>query len=93
VGEAEDLRLEIGLPGEFTDTPSWTQIGPVITHTWLTHFFKFAAAHAIMIHDPLPKLLPHQALNPCLMSVFLAEQYSSEDLSMLLAWCQYLGYR
>jgi hypothetical protein len=89
VGEAEDLRLEIGLLGEFTDAP-WTQFGPVITHTWLTHFFKFAAAHEItMIHNPLPKRLPPRAHDPCLMSVFLAGQYSTEDLRMLLAWRQY----
>jgi hypothetical protein len=89
VGEAEHLRLEIGLPGESTDAP-WPQLGPVITHTWLTQFFKFAAAHEIIIHDPLPKLLPQRAHNPCLMSVLLAGQYyTTDDLRMLLAWRQY----
>jgi hypothetical protein len=88
VGEVEDLRLKIGLPGEFTDAP-WAQIGPIITHTWLTHFFRFASAHDIMIHDPLPKLLPNRPDDICLMAAFLAQQYSPDDLRMLLACRQY----
>jgi hypothetical protein len=69
MGKAQDLHIEIGLPGEFTDAP-WTQLGEIITHTWLTHCFKFASAHAIMIHDPLPKRHPHCDDDQCLMAVF-----------------------
>jgi hypothetical protein len=54
---AEDLRREIGLPGEFTDAP-WARIGPAITPTWLTHLFCFAQEHQVSFHDPLSKLLP-----------------------------------
>jgi hypothetical protein len=74
-----------------TDGP-WSQIGPIITHTWLTHFFKFASAHDIMIHDALPKLLPHRPNDLCLMDAFLAGPNFTDDLRMLLAWRQYYDY-
>jgi hypothetical protein len=88
VGEAEDLRLELGLQGEFTDAP-WDRLGAAVTHTWLTHFLRFAAAHAISIHDPLPKLLPRREHDRCLMHELLKEEHSTEDLRMLISWRQY----
>jgi hypothetical protein len=87
-GEAEDLRLELGLPGEFTDAP-WERLGTAVTHTWITHFLRFAPAHEVSIHDPLPKLLPKRAHDPCLMDEFLKEAHSTEDIRMLISWRQY----
>jgi hypothetical protein len=45
-GVAEDLRREIGLPGEFTEVPL-ARLAPVVTHTWLTPFLCFAAEHQV----------------------------------------------
>jgi hypothetical protein len=87
-GETEDLRLELGLPGEFTDAP-WERLGTAVTHTWLTHFVQFASAHEVLIHDPLPKLLPRREHDPCLMEAFLKEEHSTDDIRMLISWRQY----
>jgi hypothetical protein len=87
-GVAEDLRREIGLPGEFTDAP-WDRLGPVITHTWLTHLLRFAAAHQVLLHDPLPKLLPPRHDDYCLMAFFLDRPFTPDELRILIAWRQH----
>jgi hypothetical protein len=87
-GEAEELQLEIGLPGEFTDAP-WDCLGTAITHTLLTHFLRFASAHEVSLHDPLNKLSPCRENDRCLMTVFLREPYTTDDIRMLIAWRKY----
>jgi hypothetical protein len=67
---AEDLRREIGLLGEFTDTP-WSQLDKSATHTWLTHLIGFASEHHMKLHDHLPKIVPARAGDQCLMEAFL----------------------
>jgi hypothetical protein len=84
-GVVEDLRREVGLQGEFTDAP-WDRLGPVITHTWLTHLLRFAAAHQVLLHDPLPKLLPPRHGDFCLMDFLLESPFTTDELRMLLAW-------
>ena len=52
---AELVRLEIGLPGMFKDTP-WTKIKNNLISTWLTDLFYFFGDNHILLHDPLPQL-------------------------------------
>ena len=50
---AELVRLEIGLPGTFKDTP-WRKIKNNLISTWLTDLFYFFGDNHILLHDPLP---------------------------------------
>ena len=52
---AEQLRLEIGLPGTFKDVP-WDQLTDIITSTWMSKLLSFLGKHKIDVHDPLPQL-------------------------------------
>jgi hypothetical protein len=87
-GAVEDLRREVGLPGEFTAAP-WGWLGTAVAHMWLTHFMCFAHSHKDQIHDPLPKLLSARPGDRCLMELFLSLPFTSEELAKLIAWRQF----
>ena len=54
---AEQLRLEMGLPGSFTDAPL-DLVAPYLTHSWLKDLLLYLHLHQISLEDPLPKLIP-----------------------------------
>ena len=52
---AEQLRLELGLPGTFKDVP-WHRFKKSLTSTWLTDLMFFLGDNDILLHDSLPQL-------------------------------------
>ena len=47
----EQLRLETGHPGPFTDVP-YSLLAPCTTPTWIKSLWQFCSQHEISIHDP-----------------------------------------
>ena len=86
---AEQLRLEIGLPGTFKDVP-WDQLTDIITSTWMSKLLSFLGKHKIDVHDPLPQLQLQRKGDIFLMQCFLLTQPSKHELRMLMDCREYL---
>jgi hypothetical protein len=79
---AEQLHLEIGLPGLFTDAPM-TRVAPYITKCWMKNLLLFLSEFKIQLGDPLPKLIPQRRGDQFLMELFLDQGYGGADLVTL----------
>ena len=86
---AEQLRLEIGLPGTFKDVP-WDQLQEIITPTWMSKLLSFLGQHKIEIHDPLPQLQLQRKGDIFLMQCFLLTKPSNHELRRLMDCREYL---
>ena len=52
---AEQLRLQLDLPGTFKDVP-WNLFKKTLTSTWLTNLLFFLGDNDVLLHDSLPQL-------------------------------------
>ena len=86
---AEQLRLEIGLPGTFKDVP-WDQLKEIITSTWMSKLLSFLGQHKIEVHDPLPQLLLQRKGDIFLMQCFLLTKPTKHELRRLMDCREYL---
>jgi hypothetical protein len=86
---AEDLRLEAGCSGSFTDIP-WDRQQDVITKFWLSDLMIFCQNEKIGLVDPIPQLRPQRAGDRTLMDAFLATKHPIKILRQATAWRQYL---
>ena len=86
---AEQLRLEIGLPGTFKDVP-WDQLTDIITSTWMSKLLSFLGKHKIDVHDPLPQLQLQRKGDIFLLQCFLITQPSKQELRLLMDCREYL---
>ena len=79
---AEQLRLEMGLPGSFTDGPL-KLAAPYMTGCWLKDLLLYLDAYQVKLEDPLPKLNPQRTGDVFLMSSFIEQGYRGQELSIL----------
>jgi hypothetical protein len=79
---AEQLRLEMGLPGSFTDG-QLHHAAPYLTDSWLKDLLLYLHKYEIKLDDPLPKLLPQRSGDIFLMLSFIDQGYRGQELSIL----------
>jgi hypothetical protein len=85
---AEDLRLEAGVSGNFTDIP-WERLTDILTKDYLSDLFGFLRTHQNDTHNPIPFLLPQRDHDQTLMDVFLLGEHPTAVLRQAVAWRQY----
>jgi hypothetical protein len=73
---AEQTRLEIGLPGRFTDAPL-PIVSAYMTNSWLHDLLLYLHTYSMSIDDPLPKLDKQRTGDLFLMQVFMYPQRMS----------------
>jgi hypothetical protein len=78
----EQLRLEMGLSGSFSDWPFDT-MAKSLTECWLKTMLKFLHQFDIALHDTLPRLTKTRHKDIFLMEHFLQLGYSSQDIRRL----------
>jgi hypothetical protein len=82
LANAEQLRLEIGLPDSFTSAPL-DLVSPYMTRGWLKDLLLFLHQFHIKLEDPLPKLRKLRANDRFLMEIFLEQGYRGSELETL----------
>jgi hypothetical protein len=79
---AEQTRLEIGLPGRFTDAPL-PIVSAYMTDSWLHDLLLYLDTYNMSIDDPLPQLDKHRTGDLFLMQVFIDNGHRGHDLRIL----------
>jgi hypothetical protein len=85
----EQLRLDIGYPGEITDAPP-PPLADAVTDCWTKTVWQFAATHAFTIHDSWPHLQPARQGDKFLMPLFVDLGYQGATLRQLNDCRKYL---
>ena len=86
---AEQLHLEIGLPGTFKDVP-WNRFKKTLTSTWLTDLLFFLGDNDILLHDSLSQLQTQRQGGIFLMQCFLLSNPTDKELRCLMDCREYL---
>jgi hypothetical protein len=78
----EQMRLEAGLSGWFTDHAfdTWETL---LTDSWIKTVWKFAHRLKLAIHDSEVKLSPHRSNDRFLKEEFASVGYRAQDLAQL----------
>jgi hypothetical protein len=80
--KAKQLRIELGLPGLFTDGPLH-HAAPYMTDSLLKDLLLYLHKHKVTLDDPLPKLVPLRSGDIFLMLSFINQGFRGQDLSIL----------
>jgi hypothetical protein len=78
----EQLRLETGYPGPFTDVP-YSLVGPCATSSWLKSLWQFCHKHEISLHDPFGTFQLARENNVFVMPLFAQHVKCSSKLQVI----------
>ena len=81
---AVQLRLEMGMPGSFTDAPIHL-VSEYMTTTWLKDLLQFLHKYRIGITDLLPQLTQRREGDLFLMEFFISQGFRGHELELLNA--------
>ena len=87
----EELRLEMGLPGQITDW-RYKRIKDSVTNCWLKTVLKYCDRYKISLYDELPRLRPARKGDVNVMEAFYNKgTYTNSEYKKLNTYRLYLG--
>ena len=89
IARGEQLRLELGLPGSFSEWPFDT-ISKCLTDCWLKTMLQSISRFDLSLHNTLPRLAKTWHADVFLMEHFLHQGFSSDELQRLNQRCMFL---